>query len=314
MKQQKIGKSDLKSGRLSYGCMRVAGTWNPAEIDDAKREKGKAAILAAYEAGYTLFDHADIYCRGGCESIHGDVMRDIPSMRKDILIATKCGIRFPGDPNPDSPHRYDFSGKHIEWSCHESLKRLGTDTIDIYQLHRPDLLMDPDEIASAFTKLKAQGAVRYFGVSNFLPSFVSALQSALDFPLIVNQVEIHLGRLDCFTDGTLDQCLEMQMTPLSWSPLGGGWLAAGGTVAEDHPLFEKRTALLDTLDSIAAKYHVSRTVMALAWLMKHPSKIVPIVGSANPDNIRDAAKADDVELDREDWYRILVAARGVPLP
>jgi predicted oxidoreductase len=314
MKSQKIGKSDLKCARLSYGCMRVAGTWNPAEIDDAKREKGKKAILAAYEAGYTLFDHADIYCRGGCEAIHGDVMREVPSMRKDILIATKCGIRFPGDPNPDSPHRYDFSAKHIEWSCQESLKRLGTDVIDIYQLHRPDLLMDPDEVASAFTKLKAQGAVRYFGVSNFLPSFVSALQSALDFPLIVNQVEIHLGRLDCLNDGTLDQCIELQMTPLSWSPLGGGWLGTGGTVAEDHPQAEKRTALLDTLDSISAKYNVSRTVMALAWLLKHPSKIVPIVGSTNPDNIRDAAKADDVELDREDWYRLLVAARGVPLP
>lgn len=294
--------------------MRVAGTWNPAEIDQEKRDKGKKAIIAAYEAGYTLFDHADIYCRGACEEIHGEVLREVPSMRKDIQIATKCGIRFPGDPNPDSPHRYDFSASHIEESCHKSLKRLGVEQIDIYQLHRPDLLMDPTEIASAFTKLKAQGVVKHFGVSNFLPSFVAALQSQLDFPLVVNQVEIHLGRLDCFYDGTLDQCLELQMTPLSWSPLGGGWLGAGGTVPEDHPDAEKRVALLDTLDSIAAGYGVSRTVMTLAWMMKHPSKIIPIVGSCNPDNIRDAAKADEVDVDREDWYRILVAARGKPLP
>lgn len=314
MKQQKIGKSDLRSSRLSYGCMRVAGTWNPAEIDQEKRDKGKQAILAAYEAGYTLFDHADIYCRGACEEIHGEVMREVPSMRKDILIATKCGIRFLGDPNPDSPHRYDFSASHIEESCHKSLQRLGVDQIDIYQLHRPDLLMDPSEIASAFTKLKAQGVVRYFGVSNFSPSFVAALQSQLDFPLVVNQVEIHLGRLDCFYDGTLDQCLERQITPLSWSPLGGGWLGAGGTVAADHPEAEKRIPLLDTLDAIAVGYGVSRTVMALAWLMKHPSKIIPIVGSTNPDNIRDASKADEIDVDREDWYRILVAARGKPLP
>ncbi len=294
--------------------MRVAGTWNPAEIDQAKKEKGKQAILAAYEAGYTLFDHADIYCRGACEEIHGDVLRDVPSMRKDILIATKCGIRFPGDPNPDSPHRYDFSASHIEESCHKSLRRLGLDFIDIYQLHRPDLLMNPEEIAGAFEKLRAQGVVRHFGVSNFLPSFVSALQAHLAFPLIVNQVEIHLGRLDCLVDGTLDQCIELGITPLSWSPLGGGWLGTGGTVATDHAQYEHRVALLDTLDAIAAKYEVSRTVMALAWMMKHPSGTVPIVGSCKPENIRDAARADDVDLAREDWYRILVAARGKPLP
>jgi predicted oxidoreductase len=314
MKQQRIGKSDILSSRLSYGCMRVAGTWNPAEIDQAKKDKGKQAILTAYEAGYTLFDHADIYCRGACEEIHGEVLKEVPSMRANIQIATKCGIRFPGDPNPDSPHRYDFSGAHIEESCHKSRTRLGVEQIDIYQLHRPDLLMDPSEIASAFTRLKAQGVVKHFGVSNFLPSFVSALQSQLDFPLIVNQVEIHLGRLDCFYDGTLDQCLENQMTPLSWSPLGGGWLGTGGTIPDDHADFEKRIALLDTLDAIAIGYGVSRTVIALAWLMKHPSHIIPIVGSCNPDHINDAAKADEIDLDREDWYRILVAARGKPLP
>lgn len=314
MKQQKIGQSDLSCTRLSYGCMRVAGTWNPADITPAMREKGKQAIVAAYEAGYTLFDHADIYCRGACESIHGEVLRDIPSMRKEILIATKCGIRFPGDPNPDSPHRYDFSASHILESCEKSLTRLSVDQIDIYQLHRPDLLMNPAEIAGAFQKLRDQGKVRWFGVSNFMPSFVAALQSMLDFPLVVNQVEIHLGRLDCLVDGTLDQCLERTITPLSWSPLGGGWLGSGGTVAEDHPDCEKRTRLLDTLDAVAAQYEVSRTVMALAWLLKHPTGIVPIVGSANPTNIRDAVRADEVDLDRENWYRLLVAARGAPLP
>ena len=314
MKTQKIGLSDLVSTRLSYGCMRVAGTWTPADITAEMREKGKKAIVTAYEAGYTLYDHADIYCRGECEAIHGEVMRDVPSMRKDIVIATKCGIRFPGEPTPASPHRYDFSAQHILWSCEQSLKRLGVETIDIYQLHRPDLLMNPPEIAEAFTKLRDQGKVKTFGVSNFLPSFVSALQSALSFPLIVNQVEIHLGRLDCFYDGTLDQCIEKHITPLSWSPLGGGWLGTGGTVKADHPQAEVRTKLLATLDEIAAKYGVSRTVMSLAWLLKHPSGIIPIVGSCNPDHIVDAVKADDVDLDREDWYRILVAARGAGLP
>ncbi len=292
--------------------MRVAGTWNPSEVDEEKRAHGKKAILAAYEAGYTLFDHADIYCRGMCESIHGEVLREVPSMRQEIQIATKCGIRFPGDPNPDSPHRYDFSASHIEWSCHESLKRLGTDYIDIYQLHRPDPLMNPEEVAEAFMRLHEQGAVRYCGVSNFSPSFVTLLQSYLNFPLVVNQVEIHLGRLDCYYDGTLDQCLQLEMTPLAWSPLGGGWLGSGD--APHNHESEKRIKLVIALDEIARKYGVSRPVMALAWVMRHPSKTIPIVGSTNPENIQEAVGADEVELEREDWYNLLVAARAKALP
>jgi predicted oxidoreductase len=309
MLTQAIAHSDLVSTRLAYGCMRIAGTWNPQEITPAMDEKGQAAVVAAYEAGYTLFDHADIYCRGACEEIFGKVLKKIPGMRDNIVIATKCGIRFPGEPNADSPHRYDFSAEHILSSCDKSLQRLGVETIDIYQLHRPDLLMDPDEIAGAFWKLHELGKVRFFGVSNFLPSFVTALQSRLPFRLVVNQVEISLGRLDPFYDGTLDQCIAERITPLSWSPLGGGFLGSGGKTDE-----EKRKAVQDKLDEIAARYQISRTVLALAWLLKHPAGIIPIVGSANPEHIREAVKADEVELDREDWYRLLVAARGEALP
>ncbi len=310
MKQQEIGQTGLTAGRLSYGAMRIAGTWNPAEVDSAKREAGKKALIAAYEAGYTLFDHADIYCRSMCEDIHGELMREIPSMRSEIIIATKCGIRFGGDPNPDSPHRYDFSKEHILASCDKSLGHLGIETIDIYQLHRPDLLMDPSEIAEAFDILHRAGKVRFFGISNFLPSFVTALQSALTEDLVVNQVEIHLGRLDCFTDGTLDQCLALGMTPLAWSPLGGGWLGEGGTVPPGSP----RHHLLALMDSMAVAYEVTRTEIALAFLLKHPSGIVPIVGSTRPEKIRQAVRATETELSREDWYRLLVAARQAPLP
>jgi predicted oxidoreductase len=309
MKTQRIEQTDLNVGRLSYGCMRIAGTWNPSEITPEREENGRKALIAAFEAGYTLFDHADIYCAGGCESIHGRLLKDTPSMRKEIVIATKCGIRFGGDPNPDSPHRYDFSKKHILESCEKSLRRLQIDTIDIYQLHRPDLLMYPAEVAEAFEELHRAGKVRYFGVSNFLPSFVTALQSALPSRLVVNQVEIHLGRLDPFTDGTLDQCLAEKITPLAWSPLGGGWLGDGGTTLDG-----KRAWLLRTLDDVAGKYGVSRTAMAFAWLLKHPSRIIPIVGTTKPEKIRDAVAADGVDLDREDWYRLLVAARGQGLP
>ncbi|NNM88305.1 MAG: aldo/keto reductase [Phycisphaerae bacterium] len=314
MKSISLGKSSLLSSRLSYGCMRVAGTWNPAEITPERRAAGKRAILAAFEAGYTLFDHANIYCRGSCESIFGEVLREQPELKRRALVITKCGIRFAGDPHPTSPHRYDFSAEHILHSCELSLKRLNVQTIDVYQLHRPDLLMDPAEIAAAFDKLRQQGKVRYFGVSNFSPSFVSALQSALPFPLVVNQVEIHLGRLDCFTDGTLDQCLENRITPLSWSPLAGGLLGTGGQVPPQHPRHDVLVKLVEVLDKMAAALGVSRTVVALAWLLKHPSGIIPIVGSCNPEHIRDAVRADSLELSREQWYELLVAARGKSLP
>ncbi len=294
--------------------MRIAGTWDPKEVTPEREAVGKSAVRAAYEAGYTLFDHADIYCRGECERIFGLVLREEPGMRDRVVIATKCGIRFPGEPNADSPHRYDFSREHILRSCEGSLKRLGVDVIDIYQLHRPDLLMDPHEIAGAFTQLREQGKVKYFGVSNFLPSFVDTLQEFLDQPLVVNQVEIHLGRLDCFYDGTLDQCIRDNVTPLSWSPLGGGFLGEGGTVSSDNPRREGLLALQTALDVVAKNHGVSRSVVALSWLLKHPSKIVPIVGSANPDHIRNAVTADSLELTREEWYRLLVAARMKPLP
>ena len=314
MKTQRIGQSTLTTPRMAYGCMRIAGTWEPKEIGQTHRARAKAAVLAAFEAGYSLFDHADIYCAGACEELFGQVLRDTPSLRQsNFQIATKCGICFADNP-PGSPHRYDVSKQHIIWSCEQSLKRLGLETIDIYQLHRPDLLMNPVEVAEAFRQLKQSGKVRYFGVSNFLPGFVSCLQSVLNEPLLVNQVEIHLGRLDCFTDGTLDQCLAEKITPLAWSPLGGGWLGTGGEVGTDHPRRKHFLTVQKAVDDMAAKYGVSRSVLSLAWLLKHPSQIIPIVGSSNPQRIKEAVLADSVELSREDWYRLLVAARGEKLP
>jgi len=314
MKQQPLGKSTLLSSRLAYGNMRAPATWNPAEATPERRAKGVLSHIAAYESGYTLFDTADIYCRGVCEQILGQTLREVRGMRERILIATKCGIRTPGDDKPDSPHRYDFSASHILWSADNSLKNLGVETIDLYQLHRPDLLMNPPEIAEAFEKLHRAGKVRHFGVSNFQPSFVRALAAFVAAPLLVNQVEVHLGRLDCFYDGTLDQCIELNITPLAWSPLAGGWLGAGGSLDPKDAKLAAKTKLLEVLDKTAAELGASRTAISLAWLMKHPSKIIPIVGSNNPANIREAARADSIELSRDQWYRILVAARGQPLP
>jgi len=293
--------------------MRITGTWNPAEVDKKATKKGIRSVIAAYEAGYTLFDHADIYCRGVCEEVHGKAMAEVPEMRDRILIATKCGIRFEGDPEPGSPHRYDFSKEHITRSCELSLRRLGVDRIDIYQLHRPDYLCDPEEVAEAFTQLRDQGKVREFGVNNFRPSLVSALQEACPMPLVVNQVEIHPGRLDVLTDGTLDQCLEREITPLAWSPVGGGMFAAGWQPEEFREDRKQVKGLVDTLDTVAADHGVAREIVTLAWLMRHPSGIIPIVGTTNPKRIRGWTAADDLELSRDEWYRILTAARGRPM-
>lgn len=309
-----LGVSSLQSSRLAYGCWRVAGTWNPAEVTPESRAAGCRAILAAYEAGYTLFDNADIYCAGEAERILGQVLKQVSGMRDRVLIVTKCGIRPAGTPHAGSPQRYDFSADHILAACEQSLRRLGIDQIDLYLLHRPDYLADPQEIARAFTELKASGKVRHFGVSNFRPSLVTALQVACPMPLIAHQIEISLAKLDAFSDGTLDQCLIEKLTPMAWSPLAAGLIGAGASRLLPSQKSYQPDGFLPALDLIAKERGVSRTCVALAWLLKHPGRIQPIVGSVRPERIRDAAKADEVELTREDWYRLLLAARGEPLP
>lgn len=300
-----IGQSSLTSSVLAYGCWRLAGTSDPREVRPEGREEGKRAVIAAYEAGYTLFDHADVYCEGVAEEIFGEVLREIPEMRDRIVIADKCGIRLPGDP-AGAPYRYDFSAEYITWSCEQSLRRLGVETIDIYQLHRPDWLADWNEIAEAFTRLREQGKVREFGVSNFRPSQVAALQKACNQPLIVHQVEISLLRLDCFENDTLDQCQTEKITPLAWSPLAGGQLMVG---QEDSGL-----RVGTALDRVSKEHGVNRSTLALAWLLQHPAGIVPIVGSTKSERIRESVKASEVKLSREDWYSLLEVARGARLP
>lgn len=314
MKTQPLGRSTLVSTRLAYGCMRCAGTMDRARFTPEMEARGRRAILAAYEAGYTHFDHADIYGNGISEEIFGRVLRDEPGMRERVVVGSKCGIRWAGDPDSAAPHRWDFSRAHIVRSCEGSLRRLGIERIDLYMLHRPDYLADPHEIAAAFDELKRAGKVREFGVSNFRPSQYAMLQRACPMPLVVNQVEIHPGRLECFEDGTLDQCLAEGVTPVAWSPLGGGMFGDGGAPSPDDPRAGGLRALNATLDAIAARHGVPRTLLVLAWLLRHPAGIVPVVGSTDPARIAGAARADALELSREEWYTILVAARMRGLP
>jgi len=314
MQTLQLGKSSLTASRLAYGCWRIAGSSESVRVSPETETTGPKAVQAAYEFGYTIFDLADIYGDGECEKVFGRTLKEISGMRQRVLIASKCGIRRKGDPTPDSPYRYDFSAEHIVRSCEQSLKRIGVETIDLYQLHRPDYLGDPAEVSEAFNKLKKAGKVREFGVSNFRPLQVAALQKACPMPLLVNQVEINLTRLDCFHDGTLEQCLMENITPMAWSPLAGGRLVDTGPIdlqSQDHA---HRIHVREALDLISRERGVTRSVTALAWLLKHPAKIVPIVGSTNPERIRDAINATEIELTRDEWYRLMEAATGQRLP
>jgi predicted oxidoreductase len=300
-----LGNSDLESSRLVYGCMRIAGDGSK---DD--REKGKRAVHAAIEAGYTQFDQADIYSSGRCEELLGEVLRESPEIRKQLIITTKCGIRLAGDPSDTSPGRYDFSAAHITNSVEGSLRRLGVERIDLLLLHRPDYLGHPEEVALTLEALKNSGAVANFGVSNFSASQVELLQSVFDEPLLVNQVQINIHEISALTDGTLDQCLRLGLTPQAWCPIAGvAYPAWGNTFSEDD---ERR--IREEIERQCEIYGVEDWIIALAWLLKHPAGISPIIGSTTPARIEAAKQALDIDYDREDWYRLLEARNGHPVP
>ena len=311
MKEVRIGKSTLKGSRLAFGCWRIAGTWEARKVNAKARESGLKAILAAYETGYTLFDLADIYCEGISEELFGLALKQSKSLKKSAVIATKCGIRIP---EADEPYRYDLSADYIIQSCEKSLQRLGVDCLDIYQLHRPDWLMNPNEVAKAFAKLKKAGKVKHFGVSNFKPSQVSLLQSALKDSLVVNQIEISLLQLASFEDGTLDQCQQHKITPMAWSPLAGGYLGDGKSNILPSQEKYKPIKIRRRLDSLARELGTSRSIIALAWLLKHPSGIIPIIGTTKPSRIRELAEADQIDLSHEQWYTLLTSALKEELP
>ena len=167
-----------------------------------------------------MFDTADIYCGGVCEQVLGQTLREVSGMRDNIILATKCGIRFESDPTPNSPHRYDSSIEHIVWSCENSLRHIGVEAIDLYICYTDRTFYESSRSVRGIRKVESGGRFEDVGVSNFTPSFVAALSAHCRFPISVNQVEINLGKLECLTDGTLDQCIEKHVTPLAWSPLG----------------------------------------------------------------------------------------------
>ena len=293
MQTIKLGNSALDTARLAYGCMRIS----------EDRDRGKRAIHAAVDAGYTLFDHADIYGGGASETLFGEVLRESPGLRERILVQGKCAVRW-------EPSRWDNSSEHIITSTEASLARLGIEQFDLLLVHRPDFLMDADEVARAFESLRSSGKVAHFGVSNFSTSQFGLLQSAVAEPLLINQVEINLHRVDAFYNGVLDQCQQLNVTPQAWCPLAVVAYSAWGntlTAADE-------ARIRDELDRQSATYGQEPWVVALAWLLRHPAGIQPIVGSTTPERIAAATAALEIDYSREDWYLLLEARNAESVP
>jgi len=303
VEKQGLGHTGLETSRLAYGCMRIAG-------DGISEARGMRAVHAAFNAGYTLFDLADIYAGGESERVFGKVLAETPALRDQVVIASKCGVRVAGDPLPESPKRYDFSRDHIIGSVEASLRRMGIDCLDLLLLHRPDYLMHTAEVAAAFDRLQASGKVSHFGVSNFSTSQVDLLQSALRERLAVNQVEINIHNIAAFRDGVLDQCQRLGMTPQAWCPLGGVVYPAWGNTLGS----EDDSRIADELARQSAIYGEEPWVVILAWLLAHPAGISPIVGSTTPARIETAMNALYLDYSREDWYRLLEARTGREVP
>jgi predicted oxidoreductase len=292
-----LGKTDIMVSGLGWGMWRFAG-------DDVKAAQG--LVEAAFAAGINFFDTADIYGFqrpgvgfGDAEALLGRVFEADKSLRGKMVLASKGGII------PPTP--YNSTTDYLVAACDASLKRLKCDVIDLWQIHRPDLLAHPGEIAAAFDKMKSAGKVRAFGVSNFTVAQTRALQAHLDFPLASYQPEFSPLALDAMTDGTLDLAIELGASVLAWSPLGGGAIAK-----PDGEIRAQRVA--DVIDTIAAKHQVSRSTIAYAWVMMHPAAPIPLVGTQNADRIQETADVAKVTLSRDDWYAVLVASRGAPMP
>ncbi len=297
-----LGKSGLQVPTIAVGCMRISNM-NEKEVS--------AFVNTALRHGANFFDHADIYGRGQSEVVFGKAI--LPSMRENVIIQTKCGI-VPGK-------MFDFSYEHIVESVNGSLKRLGTDYIDVLLLHRPDALMEPEEVAKAFDELKASGKVRNFGVSNQNPHQIQLLQNSLDMPICANQLQfgiMHAPMLqsginvNMYNDsavnrdgGVLDFCRLNKITIQPWSPMQYGFFE--GCFIDN----EKFPELNNTLEKLGEKYGVSKTTMAFAWILRHPAKMQPVTGTTNLTRLADCLKATDINLTREEWYEIYKSAGNI---
>lgn len=307
MKKINIGQSGLMASEISLGIMRMNALSN---------EEAKTVIETAIHEGIDYFDHADIYGKGDSEKIFGQAFKELGISRDKVLLQTKTGI-VPGV-------MFDFSKEHIIESVEASLKRLQTDYVDTLLLHRPDTLVEPEEVAAAFDELEKSGKVRYFGVSNQNPLQIELLKKTVKQPLIANQLQLsitHAPMIDAgfnvnmvneasvvHDGGILDYSRLNDMTIQPWSPFQAGNGKKG--LFFDHPDYPELNQLINDM---AAEKSVAREAIAIAWLLRHPARMQPIVGSMNPDRIKAICQATEMTLTREEWYK-LYKSTGKVLP
>lgn len=309
MKYIEFGEDKKKVSKIVIGTMRTAGLSTAETV---------ALIDAGLEAGINFLDTADIYAGGKSEEILGTVFKENSALREKVFLQSKCGIRIDKDFT-----WFDFSKDYILQAVDASLQRLQTDYLDCLLLHRPDALMQPEEIAEAFTKLHDAGKVKNFGVSNFNPMMMVRLKEVLDFPIVANQVQLSIAhtpmidagfQVNMHWDGAfmkdggiLEYCAMNDIVIQSWSSLQYGYFEGVFLGAE------KYQKLNEVIDKIAEKYNVTNTAVALAWILKYPAKMQAVIGTTKISRIKDAAKATDFELTKKDWYELYLAA-GNKLP
>ena len=292
-----LGASGIAISPIAWGMWRLAEGGRSAA--DAAR-----LVHAALDAGITLLDTADIYGFNGsggfgdAEALLGEVLTAEPALRGRMVLASKGGIM--------PPLPYDQSAAYLTAALDASLARLKTDCIDLYQIHRPDILAHPQDVARVLDDAVSAGKIRTIGVSNFTQPQIAALNQFLGHKLVATQPEISPLNIAAFENGELDQAMSLGLVPLAWSPLGGGRLA--------NPQSERDRKVAAALDAVAKAQGISRAVAAYSWLMAHPAGIVPIIGSQQAERIAEGTQALAVKWTRTDWYAVLVAARGVPLP
>ncbi len=299
---ERIALTDtLEVSRIVWGLWRLM-EWQLSP------EKLLGQIEEALELGVSTFDHADIYGDYGCELAFGKALKLKPQLREKMQLISKCGIKLVSSRYPERnlPH-YDTSYGHIIRSVEASLKNLQTDYLDLLLIHRPDPLMNPADTARAFVQLQEEGKVRHFGVSNFTPGQYEMLEAHFPGKLLTNQVEISAYCLDHFQNGNMDFFLKKKLHPMAWSPVRGGHLF--------KPTDEKGKRLQQKLNEITERKGLDgMDTLLYAWLLQHPAKIIPIVGSGKPERLRRAAESLAVELSREEWFEIWVASQGYPVP
>jgi predicted oxidoreductase len=291
----------LKLSPVIAGCMKW-GQWGVKYSTDQYLQLIEDCIANKI----TTFDHADIYGDYTVEEEFGNALKRKPLLRQQIQLISKCGIRRLTPNRPEHKiHSYDTSKKHIFASAERSLKNLHTDHLDLLLIHRPDALMDPHEIAEAFTQLKQEGKALHFGVSNFTPSQLDLMVRA--FKVEFNQIEVSVIKLDPFHDGTLDKCIEHSITPMSWGPLGSGKLH-GDTIDE------RSQRVLSVATILAEKHKCTTDQILLAFICKHPSGIIPVIGSTKIERLKSANDATRINIEREEWYMLWRASTGHEIP